>query len=168
MLFWDILSLPQLTELEEMEEMGTRAVASGDWEAKTDRIKCNQCSYKTEKETSMKNHIQSKHDLSFNCEIGPFVCGQKHNLKQHMDSTHMTATPEESEIISSMRSDLAPLSFGEAKAYLLGKIPLWDSMGLLGSPGLGEGLALFGWELQGRGTPRCTPEGKQSLREMFK
>ena len=116
----------------------------------------------------MKIHIQSKHELSYNCEICPFVCSQKHNLKQHMDSAHITANPDESEMISSMKTDMAPLSFAEAKAYLVGKVPLWDSMGLLGSPGLGEGLAQFGWELQGRGTPMCNAEGKQRLREMFK
>ena len=116
----------------------------------------------------MKNHIKSKHELSYNCEICPFVCAQQYNLKQHMDSAHKPATPEASEIISSMKTDLAPMSFAEAKAYLIGKIPLWDSMGLLGSPGLGEGLKQFGWELQGRGTPRCNAEGKQRLREMFK
>ena len=55
----------------------------------------------------------------------------------------MTATPEKSEKITSMKTDLAPLSFAEAKAYLLGKIPQCDSMGLMGSPGLGEGLALL-------------------------
>ena len=70
----DILFLPQSTELEEMEIMDTRAVASGDGEAKTDIIKCNQCKYETGKETTIKNHIQSMHELFFNCEMCPFVC----------------------------------------------------------------------------------------------
>ena len=85
----DIQFLPQSTELEEIKNIATRALGYGHMEAKTDVIKCNQCSYTTDKETTMNNHIQSKHELSLNCGICPFVCAQKHNLKQHISAKRM-------------------------------------------------------------------------------
>ena len=161
-------------------------------------LSCNHCDYKTSKIYHYENHMRSTHQTSvFKCEIctfesrrrahlkvhikkvhptteSSFICNQceytfetMENMKTHIESSHQR-TVDQNEI-DIMKKDLMPMSFAEAKIYLIKMQTIWQRMGLLESPLLKKELLEFGWEFQDMDKPpKCNEKGKTRLRGMFK
>ena len=129
--------------------------------------KCEMCTYEINRPESLRKHMEVHHPL-FKC----FQCGDKADsrelLNAHIEIVHGHRIEQLKEI-GILKKDIEPMSFAKAKSYILEKLPVWKSLGILESSPLSEALLEFGWELQGQGyAPRCNSVGKDRLKQMFK
>jgi len=130
-------------------------------------FRCDVCPYEAKTERCVKVHKETAHKSpysQFSCVKCGFKTTQAESLDEHIKTDH----PIELTEIEAVKIDISPMSFIEAKKYLLKKVPVWSEAGLLESSGLRAALLEFGWELEGLDRPpRCTEAGRARLKQMF-
>lgn len=145
-------------------------------------FKCDVCPYEAKTERCVKVHKETAHRSFFPCIKCGFKTTQAFSLDEHIKTNHPIKTtqaealdehiktdhPIELTEIEAVKIDIAPMSFIEAKKYILKKLPAWSEAGLLESSSLRAALLEFGWELEGLDRPpRCTEAGRARLKQMF-
>jgi len=130
-------------------------------------FRCDVCPYEAKTERCVKVHKETAHRSPYS-QFSCVKCGFKTTKAEALDEHIKTDHPIELTEIEAVKIDISPMSFIEAKKYLLKKVPVWSEAGLLESSGLRAALLEFGWELEGLDRPpRCTEAGRARLKQMF-
>ena len=115
------------------------------------QFKCAQCTFKTTKGETLYKHIKSEHrePKLANKGFGKF------RGKKLVNASEIKATME-------------PMSYAEAKSFLLKMVPKWKHSKKLMNEELKNAILELGWEFEGPNNhPVCNSSGRERLKEMF-
>ena len=140
---------------------------------------CDLCPFQSSHMNRLKQHKAGEHyGVIFNCELCEFKSKVKESIHGHTYRVHKKSKQMKPEDfgnfngvvilnVNQIKEIIEPMSFGEAKKFLLKMVPKWKKSTLL-TRELQNTLLEFGWELQGPNKdPVCNVTGRERLKKIF-